>query len=191
MNKNRDFFNLKASTWDEHHNQDSNFFDDFVEHKCFLKEGDVVLDLACGTGIITNSIYKITKAKVIGLDVSDKMIEIAESKNKNTELTFINDDFYDFKNYKFDAIICHNAYPHFLDKEKFKLKSCELLNTNGKLIICHTFSREKVNALHKRPGMIESKITLPAKEESNFYKDKFEEIFIEDDEFYVIVLSKK
>ncbi|MCK5301168.1 MAG: methyltransferase domain-containing protein [Thermoplasmatales archaeon] len=45
-----------------------------------LKGGDRALDLACGTGFVTSKLSKYTKTRVVGVDVSEGMINVAKEK---------------------------------------------------------------------------------------------------------------
>ena len=64
------FFNNLAPTWDN--SQDREDFKFALIDQLGLKEGDRVLDLACGTGIVTSKIQSITKTKVTALDNIEK-----------------------------------------------------------------------------------------------------------------------
>ncbi len=192
MNKTKEFFNNKASTWDqkEIHNQD--YFDKFILEYAGLKLGDEVLDLGCGTGVISGSIFKITQNKVVGLDISNEMIDIAKRKyNENKSIEFICGDFYDFKHEKFDTIICHNAYPHFLDVNLFKKKCINLLKNNGTLIIIHSISREVLKTKHAGLDGISKELKKPDVEYLSF-KDQFEALdMVDDDKMYLLKMRKR
>ena len=45
-----------------------------------LNESDYLLDIATGTGDVVFSMYKRFKNRLVGLDIADKMISIAKSK---------------------------------------------------------------------------------------------------------------
>ena len=46
-----------------------------------MKPGDAVLDVGCGTGTVLNLISSAVEIKGFGVDVSQKMLEIAKEKN--------------------------------------------------------------------------------------------------------------
>ena len=55
-----------------------------------LKGKETVLDLACGTGDITFEVARRIRAgRVIGLDITQKMLEIAERKRREFDLTHV------------------------------------------------------------------------------------------------------
>lgn len=77
--------------------------------KYLLNDTDaVVLDLACGTGNLTIELAELG-CKVIGIDKSPKMLEIAKLKAKNCKIspTFIQETFQSYPyNSKYNAVIC-------------------------------------------------------------------------------------
>ena len=48
--------------------------------------------------------------------------------------------------------ICNSAFPHFIDKCKALKEIARVLRNNGRLVICHTMSREMINQLHQSIG---------------------------------------
>lgn len=70
--------------------------------------GKAVLELACGTGNMTQRLFEMG-LKVIALDVSEDMLNSARTKIRNKDVVFINLDMRDLEfDKKFDFIFCHN-----------------------------------------------------------------------------------
>lgn len=70
-----------------------------------IKKGDVVLDLACGTGFFAREFFKMG-GKVIGIDISPELIEIAK-KNSPKEIEYLAssaDNLNEIKNGSIDKI---------------------------------------------------------------------------------------
>ena len=87
-----------------------------------LNKGDAVLDVACGTGVVTNEIQKkIGKSGcVIGIDTSSAAIKIAKKWNKvKSNVNFVNIDAekYSFAK-EFDVVTCQYALFFFPDSQK-------------------------------------------------------------------------
>ena len=82
MNEIENYFDQQASSWDknEKHTEEEKIA---LLNKLNLKVGDIVLDIACGTGVISGLIHNITKSDVLGIDISQNMINIAQEKYKN------------------------------------------------------------------------------------------------------------
>lgn len=174
MNEMRDFFNKYASSRDERDTTDLTYVKNVLINKSLLKENDLVLDVGCGTGIITGFIFDITKNNVKGIDVSDEMIKIAKNKYKNNKkIEFINEDFYDYKSEeRVDEIIIFNAYPHFLDLKRLKESFKNNLKENGKVLIFSTLGIKKINDHHKNVSVI-SRFLTSIDEEIKVYQDEF------------------
>ncbi|MCR5741037.1 MAG: class I SAM-dependent methyltransferase [Gammaproteobacteria bacterium] len=155
-----------------------------------IEKGSKILDLACGTGVISNVLQSISGTKLKAIDLSSKMIEEAKLKNHNPNIDFECVDFYEFGEKDYDYIVCYNAYPHFLDLEKFKEKLYETLKSGGKFIIIHSNTKDEINNHHKNCMKV-SRILKDSKTESSYYTDLFRiEKLIENDEMYVIIGEK-
>ncbi len=75
-----------------------------------LKEADLVLDVGCGSGIVTRDIAILTKGKVIGVDSSKDMIDVAKHVLKNfdnVDLRICNSKKLDFDDNTFDIVTCN------------------------------------------------------------------------------------
>ena len=87
-----------------------------------INKNNFVLDVACGTGVVTKQIQKkISKlGYVVGIDTSTTAIKIAKKWNeKNKNLDFVNIDAENFTfSKKFDIIICQYALFFFPNAQK-------------------------------------------------------------------------
>jgi len=96
------------------------------------------LDIGCGTG---NTIEKLSKeypdSHFTGLDLAEKMIEVAKKKVKSDNVEFLVGDAENlpFEDNKFDIIICKESIHHYPNPEKFFKESYRVLRPNGRLII--------------------------------------------------------
>ena len=94
-----------------------------VEHKeldllsSFLKEGSAVLDIGCGSGVPV-SLRLSSRFCLTGVDISDRMIELAKEKVTNAEFIRANILDVDFAENSFDAIISFYALFHIPRKEQ-------------------------------------------------------------------------
>ncbi|MFB2924001.1 MULTISPECIES: class I SAM-dependent methyltransferase [Aerosakkonema] len=110
-----------------------------------LQKGQIVLDVATGTGIVAISAAQIVgdEGKVIGVDISSGMLSQAqrkiESANlKNIELQEIDADFLNFGDESFDAILCSSAIVYLSDIPT-ALKSWYRFLKKGGLVAFSTF----------------------------------------------------
>jgi len=87
-----------------------------------INKNNFVLDVACGTGVVTKQIQKkISKlGYVVGIDTSTTAIKIAKKWNeKNKNLDFVNTDAENFTfSKKFDVITCQYALFFFPNAQK-------------------------------------------------------------------------
>lgn len=99
-----------------------------------------VLDLGCGYGENCYEFYKIGARNIIGIDIADKMLDIARSEHIAENITYINMSMEDIKslNKKFDLIISSLAIHYVKDFNKLVRDVCSLLNNGGVFI----FSQE-------------------------------------------------
>lgn len=186
----KEFFDARASSWDERSKSNLNNLKEMILSSG-LKENEEVLDVACGTGIITGILSSITKTKVIGLDLSSEMIKIATYKYKdNSNIEFINEDFLSFKDSLKDAIYIFNAYPHFQDILALKEAIFRNLKQGGRFVIFSDLSLERLKIHHKNCMHVSREIKS-LKDDFSFYEDKFNIIKNEDDEYHYLVIGIK
>ncbi len=95
-----------------------------------------VLDLGCGTGLCAQTLQKIFhRASFVGVDLSPKMLEKAETKKVYKKL--INDDIETYllqqKN-KYELIVAADVFTYFGDLKKIFQGLYRSLKNNGKII---------------------------------------------------------
>ncbi len=187
------FFDSLASTWDKAENcpKDRKLA---LLKEVGIKPYDRVLDVACGTGVVTGLIHDLSKNDVVGIDLSSNMIKIAEDKYKNdTWATFVHNDLLTWvTSEKFDDIVIYNAYPHFLDTSALANKAYSLLNKGGRLAILHSLSRKQLGIHHSGTASQVSRTLDEPEKEAERFKGKFDVIkAYEDDKSIIIVLERR
>lgn len=111
-----------------------------VERERFLdvvnpSKKDIILDAGCGTGRYISELKKKCK-KVIGVDFSSDMLEVARYKNPDVE--FYQADLtkgLSFKKESFDKIISSLVFSHFKDIEPPLREMHRLLKKGGRIFI--------------------------------------------------------
>lgn len=187
-----EYFDKLAPSWDNCNHGS------IEEKELFLSPldihiGDKILDIGCGTGIITPILASKSGSKVLAIDISSKMIEEAKRKYPDNEnLEFRNIDFYELKERGFAWIICHNAYPHFLDKEAFIKKLYDSLEKGGHFAICHSLSRARLSKHHEGEDVSSiSRTLLPVEEEIIPFLPYFSIEYTKDDDSSYWIIGKK
>ena len=113
-----------------------------------INKGNAVLDVACGTGVVTNEIQKkIGKSGyVIGIDTSSTAIKIAKKWNNNkVNVNFVNIDAEKFSfSKKFDVVTCQYALFFFPNAQKALKNMKNSLKESGNIGISVHGSKDKV-----------------------------------------------
>lgn len=103
-----------------------------------VPEGSSVLDIGCGTGELCHELCQQKHCKVIGLDLSLKMIRFADEHNSCQDVKFVHGDATDlsiFEDRSFDfAVMLIFIHEHDAKTQKEALS--EALRVANKLIIC-------------------------------------------------------
>lgn len=106
--------------------------------KKYLKQTDVVLDYACGTGITTIKLSEYVK-KINAIDISEEMINIAIDKSNKKDIKNIEFDVLDifddkYEKNSFDVIMAFNILYFIHDIDKVIKRINELLKPDGLFI---------------------------------------------------------
>ena len=143
-----EFFDRLAPGWDAEMIRNDEIINTILDN-AGVSSGKDVLDVACGTGVLIPDYLKRNVASVTGIDISPKMVEIAQEKFTLEQVTILCGDVEttDFGK-KFNCIVVYNAFPHFPDPERLIAKLASLLKPCGTLTVAHGMSREKIDAHH-------------------------------------------
>lgn len=103
-----------------------------------IKPDDKVLDIACGTGVVSKEISQFLgpKGLLVGIDLSRTALNIARGS-----ITFPNTDFVEMDaenigfNFKFDKITCQYGLMFFPDSQKVLESIKKILNHKGVLVV--------------------------------------------------------
>ena len=103
-----------------------------------IKKGDQVLDIACGTGVVTKQISSEVgkNGHVVSFDISNKALEIAKKYNsaKNIEFVLADAETLFLKN-QFDVITCQYALFFFPNSKKALCNAKRVLKKDGTLAV--------------------------------------------------------
>lgn len=186
-----EFFDSLASTWDEGNDERKGLRETLIR-RLPINEGDDILDVGCGTGVITPLLHGLSKERVVAIDLSPKMIEVARSKDPEGKDEYFCQDIYSFEpKSNFDGAVFYNCYPHFMDVEGLKVKLASILKNDGFFAIVHNNGRGELFACHERHMHI-SRNMLPVLKEADQYMDYFDiELAEESDDYYLLIMRRK
>ena len=103
----------------------------------------VILDIATGTGDIAINLSKLKDSQIIGIDISEKMLDVAGDKIRKMNITNITLELskaekLKYKNNFFDLISIGYGVRNFEDLINGLKETYRVLKKNGKLIILET-----------------------------------------------------
>ena len=162
----QEYFDQLAPTWDKELTTEERL-------KCLgnivkelgIKPGYYVLDIGSGTGVLLPFLIAELgdEGKIIALDFSAEMLGQAKAKNLQPIVVFAQADVLaiPLADNSVDLAICNSVFPHFNDKVKALKEIARVLRNNGRLVICHTMSREILNRLHQSIGGMVASDLLP------------------------------
>lgn len=185
----RAFFDERAEGWNDLEPKTYEELLSFLKSYLPLQKGMKVLDVACGTGVVSEQLFELTGETVEAIDLSPNMISVAKRTHSKEQINFSCIDFMEMTG-KFDFVLCFNAYPHFPDQNAFAKKASDLVKEGGYLAILHNMSRAELDTHHQAIASHVSRHLHSAKEEASCFVD-FEEVnLIDNDEMYLILLKK-
>jgi 2-polyprenyl-3-methyl-5-hydroxy-6-metoxy-1,4-benzoquinol methylase len=163
MNVIADFFDALADRWDELCFHDPEKLNYILQHSG-IRPDMHILDVGCGTGVLESYLLPHAPTRIVAIDLSPRMIKQAQLKYQTPVVDFRCMDVVDLTDEQFDYIIIYSAFPHFEYPEKLISHLADLCRPGGKLVICHSEGRQKINGHHtKQAGRIS--FSLPEAEQ--------------------------
>ncbi|MFT5660700.1 MAG: ubiquinone/menaquinone biosynthesis C-methylase UbiE [Sulfurimonas sp.] len=112
-----------------------------------VSKNDEVLDLACGTGILSCEFAKHAKS-VVGLDITSAMIEQAikmqeENGLANIQFHIESVEKLAYKDNSFDIVVTRYSFHHFLDTQTVLNEMIRVCKPNGKIIVVDVALEDK------------------------------------------------
>jgi 2-polyprenyl-3-methyl-5-hydroxy-6-metoxy-1,4-benzoquinol methylase len=140
----KETYNKIAEDWNRDHLEDDWWVEGTNKFISFLKPGDLVLDVGCGSGL--KSKYFVQKGlRVVGIDISEKMIEISKREVPTEIFYALGLEDINKLDYFFDAIFMQAVLLHIPKKEAVaKLREIiTKLKPGGYLYIAVKEARDK------------------------------------------------
>ncbi len=193
--KQREFFDERADEWDTmtvHDPSKVRYITDLLD----IRPDDRVLDVGTGTGVMVPGYLEVLdEGKVIAIDYSERMIEVARSKFPESDrLEFRVLDIYAMDEAEaYDRIVCYSCFPHFPDPVRAIGVLSGALKLGGTFCIAHSSSREHINAIHQHGGELISNDYLPTMDiMAEMFSDAGLELeFSRDDAEYYIAIGRR
>lgn len=103
--------------------------------KVVLKDGDSILDVACGNGELLGALAKKARVRAHGLDISENMIAAAKEHHPDCDFTVGPCTPLNFENEGLDVITVSCAFHHFEAPQEFADECRRVLKMNGSVFI--------------------------------------------------------
>lgn len=98
-----------------------------------------LLDVGCGTGFLIDNLAKERDAEYYGLDLSEKMIEIAKSKNiEGAEFVRGSANMLPYDDESFDVVTCVQSFHHYPYPDEAMKEVYRVLKKGGVYILSDT-----------------------------------------------------
>jgi len=164
----KDFFDQHAPAWDEHHHLAAEAELGGIVKSFGLSEGDSVLDVGTGTGVLLPFIQKGIgpEGRVVAMDFAFQMLKEAKRRTVPQHKILVNAsvEAIPFRSNVFDQISCFSSFPHFPNKGRALLEMVRVLKPGGYLSIAHLKSTEELRQLHHQVGGAVAHDGLPSPE---------------------------
>ncbi|WP_367924293.1 class I SAM-dependent methyltransferase [uncultured Ruthenibacterium sp.] len=183
----KEYFDCRAEQWDQicHH--------DPAKLEALATLADIqpdqnILDIACGTGAMFDVLLRRKPHRLVGVDLSDRMISVARQKYPLPNVELFAQDILEFSQTGFDTAFIYSAYPHFSNKIALCKKVWECLKTGGRFLVAHSEGRKTIDARHQSPQVQRVSTHLgTAEQEARIWKEQFDvDILIDTPFLYVI-----
>jgi len=161
----QEYFDRLAPTWDSEHCPEKLEKLGSIVAELNIRPGYHVLDIGSGTGVLVPFLVAEMRGQgeIVAMDFSTEMLSRAQAKNFPPVVRFAQADVVaiPLEHNSVDVAICNSAFPHFDDKIRALREIARVLRQGGRLVICHTMSRQALNQLHRSIGDIVANDLLP------------------------------
>lgn len=158
----RTYFNQRAAVWDETSSEKDMAKLERMAQRLNIEPGSTVLDVGSGTGVFIPFLSsKVGKnGRLIALDFAEEMLRKARAKGLNGNIECLHADMASAPLLEevFDVAVCYSSFPHFQDKLRTLSEVNRVLRNGGRLFICHTSSRAKINQFHRQIQAVENDV---------------------------------
>jgi ubiquinone/menaquinone biosynthesis C-methylase UbiE len=159
----RQFFDRAAVEWDASETEETHTRLREIVTGLGIEPGSAVLDVGTGTGVLVPLLLEATdrEGQIVAVDFSGEMLRRAQVKGHPVAYVQGDAQRLPFPAETFDWIICNAVFPHFPDKRRALDEASRVLGEGGRLVICHTASRQAINEFHRSVGGVVAHDTIP------------------------------
>lgn len=186
------FFDRLAPEWDAgmvKSDEKINFILDCAE----VGRDSVVLDVACGTGVLFPYYLSRNVSRVTGVDLSTEMARIAAGKLHDPRIEVVCGDIEELTPDRvYDSAVIYNAFPHFECPERLVERLSHWIKEGGRVTVAHGMSLSALHRHHSGRAESVSREMLTAQKLSQVLSPYFDvDTAVSDDEKYVVSGKKR
>ena len=151
-------------------------------------EHSVVLDVACGTGVLFPYYLSRNVSRVIGVDISPEMTRIAASKLHDPRIEVICGDVETIPvRMACGCCVIYNAFPHFEEPERLIGRLAQWVKSSGRLTVAHSMGLEALHRHHAGRAEHVSREMLPPEKLAELFAPWFRvDILVSDEARYLV-----
>jgi|GEM_PF-236770 len=99
-----------------------------------ITQSDAVLEVGCGTGLFTRKVHEATRAKIIAIDISTDLLDLARDANSSPDISYVIEDAMNmkFQDGQFDVVF-GSSILHHLDFERSLKEIFRVLKKGGSI----------------------------------------------------------
>ena len=183
-----EFFDRYAPHWDADQIPKDRIINRILDN-VGIGEGQDILDVACGTGILFPFYLERKAASVTGIDISPEMAKLASEKHREYDSTRVICGDVEETSFdrQFDSVMVYNAFPHFPEPDQLIATLATLTKEGGRLTIAHGASREQIDNHHSGAASKVSNGLMSAEELKELFEPYFRvDIVISTHEMYQV-----
>ncbi len=183
---NRTYFNSHAARWDGYEDGSARPVINAILDRFSLPPDACVLDVGCGTGILTPFLRARGVRELVSTDVSDEMCRVYSEKFPDEKIICADFETAVFPAAHFDAVIIFNAFPHFENPDVAFGNAFRWLKPGGRLLLAHSMNRAALDEHHRRAGKtVEDHVLLADGEFIELYRNAgFEGVTVENSDYF-------
>lgn len=138
--RSRAAYNKKAKGYDDSFEGKFTLsYNRLLAQRAEIKDGDAVLDVACGNGRLLAMLAERCAIKGYGIDIAEEMAAQAKLQNPGMQFTAGSCEHLPYPDAVMDIVTVSAAYHHFPHVDIFAREACRVLKPGGKIYIAEVY----------------------------------------------------
>jgi len=156
-----------------------------------IAQGDFVLDLGTGTGILVPIIHEYGPEKIYGCDISDAMLARLKEKYAYAETILADARDIDLPDNCIDVVFMNACYPNIVDKRATFSNISRMMKSGGRMVISHPMGKSFIDSIRDQTTFPLDDFPGRAKAAMLLKPFGFEiKGFVDEPELYIMVASR-